>query len=474
MIELRPWQPLARDLIIEHKRLALWMSVGSGKTLSTLLALDALLLAGETSRILVIAPVRVASKTWPDEIKKRMPWLSHTALCKVGGIPPKDREILARNGATIHCINYELVPWLVEFWGDDWPYDAVVSDECSRLKSMRGHFRTSKTGGTFYHAAGGMRARELGRIAHTGKVKRWINLTGTPASNGLADLWGSTFFLDRGARLGRTYTAFEWRWFRTGYDGYSKEPLDHAEKEIHERLSDVCFTIDLKDYVTIAEPQVHTLRVDMPAEAMKSYKQMERELFAEIEGHDIEAFNAAAKTQKCLQFADGTTYVAPPGKGPRPWTVVHDEKLERLRSLVEELGGNPLLLAYNHVSDRERILKEFPEARAIDNIAGEQAFREGKVKIGIAHPASLGHGVDGLQNHCHNVCFYGLDWNLENYDQFIGRVGPTRQMQAGHDRVVNVYRIAARGTLDEDVLERLASKCTVQDALLKARKIRNA
>jgi SNF2 family DNA or RNA helicase len=353
--------------------------------------------------------------------------------------------------AIIHTINYENLPWLIEKWGDWWPYDMVIPDEATKLKSFR--LGGKKT-----------RAKILGKVAHT-KVHHWANLTGTPAPNGLADLWGPTWFLDRGARLGRTYSAFTERWFRTGYNGFGLEPLGHAEKEIHERLADICLSMEAKDHFDLPELVLNTIEVELPPAARKLYRDMEKQMFMELAGEPVEAFNAAARTMKCLQLANGAGYLS-----DASWAHVHDAKLDALEDIIEEAAGAPVLVAYHFKSDLERLLKRFPKARYLDaDPQTEEDWNVGKIPMLLAHPASAGHGLN-LQHGGNILVFFGLNWNLEEHQQIIERIGPTRQAQAGYDRPVFVHRIVAKDTVDAMVLERLETKRTVQDILIEAMK----
>jgi SNF2 family DNA or RNA helicase len=366
----------------------------------------------------------------------------------------KERLAAVRSPAQIYTTNYEQLVWLVQFWGDKWPYTTVVLDESTKVKSFR-------------LRQGGKRAQALGSIAHT-RIKRLIELTGTPASNGLKDLWGQAWFLDAGARLGRTFTAFSQRWFQTARDGFGLVPMRHAQPEIQDKLRDVCLTIDAKDWFDLREPIINNIEVTLPPKARKHYKEMEKEMFTSLEsGHDVEAFNAAAKTQKCLQIANGAMYV---GEGAQEWKEVHKAKLEALDSIVEEAAGMPVLVAYNFKSDLARLLKAFPQGRHLDK--DPQTIRDwnaGKIPILFAHPASAGHGLN-LQDGGNILVFFAVNWNLEEHLQIIERIGPTRQMQAGYDRPVFIHRILAKGTVDELVLERLETKREVQDILMAAMK----
>jgi hypothetical protein len=441
--------------ILAFPRCALFAFLGAGKSVATLTAIDAMLIAGTAARVLVIAPLRVARDVWTTEAAK---WdhLKHLKIVPIVGTKQERLKALA-TPADIHTTNFDQLPWLIEHLGDRWPFDVVVADELTRLKG----FRTKQ---------GNVRAGALGKIAHT-KIRRFIGLTGTPAPNSLECLWGQLYFLDRGARLGRTYSAFINRWFRAkpGSDPRYRvlEAMPHAQDEIQAEIRDLCLTLDAKDHFDLREPIVNRMYVDLPPVAAKHYRDMEKQLFTELEGHAIEAFGAAAKTQKLLQFCNGAAYL---NGGNTEWAEVHTEKIEALRSIVEEAVGAPVLCAYNFRSDLARLKKAFPEGADLATAEGMKKFKSGKCAIGFGHPAGMGHGVDGLQYVCNTIAFFGLNWNLEEHLQVIGRVGPTRQLQAGFDRPVFVHFILARGTVDEMVLERIATKRAVQDILLEALK----
>ena len=441
------YQREAMQHIYKEPRCALWMPMGGGKTVSTLTALDALDLIDSVYPILVLAPKRVARSTWPDEIAK---WahLSHLRVSVVTGTP-KERQAALDTPADIYTTNYDNLVWLVDTLGDAWPYKTVIADELTRLKSFR--IRQSSK-----------RAGALGRVAHS-KVTRFIGLTGTPGANGLKDLWGQLWFLDKGERLGKTFSAFEGRWFRRGYDGFSLQPQPHAQSEIEEALQDICLTVE---GLPVDEPIRNVLYVDLPPKARAMYEEMERDAFTEIAEHGIEAVNPAVKMSKCLQMANGALYVDDAGN----WEEIHDAKLEALESVVEEASGASVLVAYNFKSDLARLRKRFPQARVLD--ADPQTITDwnaGKISLLLAHPASAGHGLN-LADGGNILAFFGHNWSLEEHMQIIERVGPMRQKQAGYDRPVFVHHIVARDTVDEVVLERLQSKRSVQDVLLEAMK----
>jgi SNF2 family DNA or RNA helicase len=463
----RAFAPLAMQHFAHHPRCALWAKPGMGKTILTLTHLEVLHnVAGESAPTLVLAPLRVARDGWANESRKWQHLRGFEVVPITGD--PKQRAAAMRRDAPVYATNYEQLPWLIEAFqssGKAWPFRTVIADESTKLKS----FRTRQ---------GGARARAIAQVAHK-DVRRWINLTGTPSPNGLKDLWGQTWFLDEGRRLGRTYAAFEERWF-----GYRRvkdavggrmdiQPVifPFAQDQIHEKLEDICLTLDPKDWFDLKDPIVSVIEVDLPPPARRVYNEMEREMFTMLAGNEIEAHNAATKSNKCLQLANGAAYVdlsVDDDSDPRSrvWAEVHQEKLDALGELAAETGDDPLLVAYQFKSDRARILSRFPDALDLSDDDHMAAAKRGEGKIWVGHPASMGHGVDGLQAHCNRIVFFSQDWNLEYHDQILERIGPMRQYQEGKDCGVFIDYIVARNTIDEVVMARREGKGKVQDLLL--------
>jgi SNF2 family DNA or RNA helicase len=450
--DFKPWgyQGILIDHIIENPRCAGWVFMGAGKTVSTYTALDTLDLSySDVYPAIVFAPLRVAKNTWPREVRKwkHLQHINVMAIC--GG--EKERIAAMRFDAQIYTCNYENLEWLVEFWGDKWPYKTVVCDESTRCKSFR-------------LKQGGKRMQALSKVAHA-KVKRFIELSGTPAPNGLKDLWGQLWFIDIGARLGRTYEAFKQRWFQRSFDGYGIVPLQFASDQIHKAVEDVCLSIEAKDWFDLADPIVRNVYVDLPPKARVHYREMEKELFTQIEEHGVEAFAAPQRTMKCLQLASGAAYVNGSNK---EWRVIHDAKIDALESIIEEANGMPVLVAYNFKSDLARLLKAFPQGRHLDaKQSTEDDWNAGKIPVLFAHPASAGHGLN-LQFGGNILVYFSHWWNAEERWQILERIGPVRQLQAGLNRNVFVYNIIAEDTVDEDVIESNDMKLSVQDALLAA------
>lgn len=446
------------EQVLYQPRGALWAGMGTGKTGTVLTAIDGLQLAGELTRpALILGPLRVANSVWPDEAAK---W-EHLSGMDVQPITGDAKTRLAalrrvlRGNVGVATVNYENLPWLMNELGwsprgqGEWPFGMVVPDEATRLKSFR-------------LRQGSQRAKALGRVAHS-RPGRWMNLTGTPAPNGLIDLWGQTWFIDAGERLGRTFDAFKDRWFQQvpGGDGFAMlRPLKTAQAEIEARLADVCLSVT----VPTDKPLVNVIRVDMPPKARALYRDMEKRMFMEIEGHEVEAFGAAARTMKCLQIANGAAYVGDDGA----WAEVHDAKIQALESILEEAGGAPVLVAYHFKSDLARLKRAFPYGRHLDD--DPQTIRDwnaGKIRVLFAHPKSAGHGLN-LQDGGNILVFFGHWWDLEEHDQIVERIGPMRQKQSGYDRPVYLHYIVVIDTVDEVVMERRESKRDVQDLLIEA------
>ena len=449
----RPYQAKIIDFILTHRRGAVYAGMGMGKTSSTLCALERLKKEEpDAFPALILAPLRVASSTWPQEILK---WGFNLSCACVSGTPKQRVKILTGAPADIYTTNYEQIPWLAEYFGDRWPFKTVIADESTRLKSFRlGGSKSS-------------RARALAAPAW-GKVQRFIELTGTPASNGLIDLWGQLWFIDRGQALGRSFREFTARYFdayQVGMSAYALkyEPREGADKAIQERIAPVSISLSAEDWFDIDEPIISPVYVGMPDETEKLYKTLKSDLLVSIdETAEVSAVNAAALSAKCLQCASGAVY---DDEGER--RILHEEKLLALDSIIEEAAGEPVLVAYHWRFSAERILKRFKSAVMLDKDPETIArWNRGDIPILVTNPASAGHGLN-LQDGGHILVIFDEWWDLEQYLQVIERIGPTRQMQAGHPRPVYVYHIMARGTLDPVVLTRLQTKCKVQDALLE-------
>lgn len=455
----RPYQDIADDFLGSVRRCALWAGMGMGKTTTALTFVDRLSLV-DSHPSLVLAPLRVARSTWPGEARK---WkhLRHLEVVPVVGSAQERHTALFKNlqrgNASVFTTNYENLPWLrdtLRAAGKAWPFRTVVADEATRLKNFR-------------LQQGGKRAAALGQIAHT-HVHRFIELTGTPSPNGLKDLWGQIYMLDGGKRLGLSYDAFRDRWFRRGFqtEGDAMEPLPYANEQIQAALRGICLTLDPKDWFDLREPIVNNIYVDLPSKARRIYKEFEKQMFVEIGEHQLEAFNAASRTIKCLQLANGAAYI----DEAQNFTEVHDEKIQALESIVSEAAGESILVAYHFKSDLARLRAAFPQARVLDsNPRTIDEWNAGRIPILLAHPQSAGHGLN-LQDGGRQLVYFSHWWDLEQRQQILERIGPTRQKQAGHERPVFIHNIIARDTVDELVIARMDTKRSVQDELLIAMK----
>jgi SNF2 family DNA or RNA helicase len=376
----RDYQRSIIEFMVANERANIWAGMGTGKGSAALTALQGISLIADPFPVLVLGPLRVAAGVWPSEVAK---W-SHLIGLSIASWAGT-RDFTGRVSADICTVNYDNIEALVEHLGDAWPFKTVIADESSRLQGFR------VTQGT-------KRAQSLGRVAHK-RVKRFYNLTGTPASNGLHGVWGQQWFLDGGARLGRSFSAFENRWFATKRRPGQKFGgeivlVEGAQAEIESRLRDCTITVRASDYMDLPPLIENVIEVDLPPAARRHYRELERELFTKLaDGTEVEAFNAAALTQKVLQAANGALYVDDKGS----WRMIHDAKLEALASVIEEAGGAPVLCSYQFKSDLARILKAFPKAVELRSQVAIDAFSRGEIQLGVGHPASMGHGVDGLQ-----------------------------------------------------------------------------
>lgn len=452
----REYQRAIISHIIKNKRCAVFAGMGMGKTSSTLFALDYIKRLYDEGPALVLAPLRVASSTWVDEVAK---WddLDLTVSAIVGNQAQRLKAL--NTPADVYTTNYENIPWLIKTLGDKWNFTTIVADESTKLKGFR-------LGG-----GGGSRAKALSKVAFA-KVTRFIELTGTPSPNGLLDLWGQMYFVDHGERLGRTFSAYTSTYFtqkRVGATPFAVtyESCTWAQDRIQERLKDVCISLNAADYFDLEDPIVSPVYVDLPPKVRKVYDGLQRDMYAELEnGEEIDAVSAAAKTVKCLQVASGAIY----SEDGSSWTELHDEKIEALKSIVEEAAGMPVLVSYHWKSDLDRLLTAFPKGRALDKDPKTiRDWNAGKIPVLFAHPASAGHGLN-LQDGGNILVFFSHWWNLETRLQIIERIGPTRQAQAGHSRPVFIYNIIARNTVDDLVIKRCETKRAVQDLLLEALK----
>ena len=435
--DLHPYQLRAAQFVKDNKHCALWVDMGLGKTVSTLTALVDLLATKEVRRVLVIAPLRVAQHTWPHEISN---W-AHLAALKysvIAGLGVKKREQAMHSSAQIHIINRENVGWLAENLGREWHYDCVVVDEASSFKN-----HSSK------------RWKALRKVVKTGKIKRMIQLTGTPAPNSLIELWPQVYLLDQGVRLGHTRARFlgafceqvgnpQWSQYRVRSDRVDL---------LHTRVADLVLRLDAEDYLQLPERVDSDVVVKLPPKAKKAYAQMQKDFLLEVQKGEVLAANAAVKINKLLQISSGTIYTE------EGYEVLHDAKLDALREIVEA-ANEPVLIAYHFKSDVERIKKVLRCEVIGKDVSVIDRWNEGKIDVLAAHPASAGHGLNLAQGGS-IVIWFGLSWSLELYQQFNARLH--RQGQTKPTRVVHLLADTAADGLVRKALE---SKHTSQKELL--------
>lgn len=447
--QLHNYQRACVDHIIEHPYCALFLDMGLGKTISTLTAIALLKYDYiDITRVLVIAPKRVAETVWAEEARK---W-EHTRFLKVSKVvgSPRDRIRALSVLADVYVISRDNVSWLVEYYRNRLPFDMLVLDELSSFKN-----NTS------------VRFKSL-RVPRL-TIKRVVGLTGTPAPNGYLDLWSQMWLIDMGERLGKTITAYRNTYFRpeitNGHVVYKYGMIKGAEETIREKISDICISMKAKDYLELPETLVNDVRLSMGSELEEKYNTFEREQVLQVLGGgeasatEIGATSAAALSNKLLQYANGFVYDA--DKEPHS---IHSIKLDALEELIEQANGQSVLVAYNFVEDKNRILSGLKKYKPVvlDSARDIRNFKEGRLQVALAHPASAGHGLN-LQDGGHIIVWYGLTWSLELYQQFNARL--SRQ---GQKHPVTIYRLITENTHDEDVVKALDRKDNVQSSLLSS------
>ena len=465
------YQKRAVKWLLEHACAAMFLDPGLGKTSVTLAAIKMLKSRGVLNKVLVIAPLRVCSAVWPKERDK---WRDFHDLRVEVLHGPKKNEALQRD-ADIFVINPEGLPWLlaaqksqpVSFGAPatvlsprafraKYRFDTLVVDELSRFK----HTNTQ-------------RFKLMKPLLDTFS-RRW-GLTGSPAANGMMDLFGQVFMLDRGRSLGPYITHFRNQYFvPADAFGWDWRLRPGAEKEIYERIAPLALRMSAEEYLDLPPLMVDNLEVELPPQARTIYNQFENLLLAKINEHTVTVSTASAASMVCRQVANGAVYsnedtrsLEKRFKAGREYFTIHDEKIEALADLVDELQGQPLLVAYEFVHDLERLQKKFPAAPYIGGGAKDvdvtiAAWNAGEVPLLLGHPASMGHGLN-LQGASNHICWFSLTWNYELYDQTIRRV-----WRQGQNSRVFVYRVIARDTVDEVVLTALQSKKRGQDAFFSA------
>lgn len=438
------YQIYSTNFILNNPISAIFLECGLGKSVISLTAINDLMLDYfDVSRTLVIAPLRVANSTWPDEIKK---WdhLKHLNYSVVIG-SEKERLDALKKSAHIYLINRENVDWLITKSGVSWKFDMVVIDELSSFKS--------------YQAK---RFKSLLKVRP--KIKRIVGLTGTPSSNGLMDLWAEFRLLDMGERLGRYITYYRQNFFvpdkRNQQMIFSYKPKDGAEKKIYSLISDITISMKSKDFLKMPECVMNEVIVTLSDKEQKLYNSLKQDMVLSLEENEIDAINAAALSNKLLQMSNGAVY-----NDDKESIHIHDRKLDALEDLIEGANGKPVLVAYWFKHDLEKIKDRF-DVREIKSAKDISDWNEGKIPVALIHPASAGHGLN-LQAGGSTLIWFGLTWSLELYQQTNARL-----YRQGQDSTVVIHHILTKGTIDEDVMKALKAKEKIQDALIDSVKAR--
>ncbi len=440
------YQKFAQNFIETHPVAAIFLDMGLGKTVITLSAIFNLLFDSFlVQRILVVAPLRVARDTWPQEVAK---W-NHLSELKfavaVGNETERIEAIQAK--ADLLIINRENVKWLVETQNSKINFDMVVIDELSSFKNHRTQ-----------------RSKALMKIRP--KVKRIVGLTGTPASNGLMDLWAQYRILDMGQRLGKFITAYRQAYFvpdkRNAQVVFSYKPTSYAEKEIHKLISDITISMKACDHLQMPTLVTTAVSVKLSDSERSSYNTLKKDLVLELKGQQITASNAGSLSGKLSQMANGAVY-DDDGK----IIVIHNQKLDSLEDIIESANGQSVLITYWFKHDLKRIEAKLKALKvpykAIDNSQSIEEWNDNRIQVGLIHPASAGHGLN-LQKGGNNLIWFSIPWSLELYQQTVARLW--RQGQSS--KTVVVQHLVCEGTIDERILKALQKKSITQNSLIKA------
>ena len=438
------YQRFATDFIERNPISAILLSMGLGKTVITLTAVNDLLYDYfDVGKVLVIAPLRVCTNVWKQETEK---W-AHLQGLKVSVAVGTEWERLAAFNikADIYVINRENTQWLIEKSGVPFDFDMLVIDEISSFKNHQ-----SK------------RFRSLMKVRP--RVKRVVGLTGTPSSNGLVDLWAQFRLLDMGQRLGRFIGKYRTDYFlpdkRNGQVIFSYKPLQNAEERIYDRIKDITISMNATDHLKMPELLMVEHKVKLSETEQERYDELKRDLVLTLTGGEVTAANAAALSGKLCQMANGAVY-----GDEGEVNEIHDRKLDELEDLIEATNGKPVIVAYWFKHDRNRILKRFP-AEQLDSDESIRRWNAGEIPMALIHPASAGHGLN-LQAGGSTLVWFSLTWSLELYQQTNARI-----WRQGQKETVVIHHIIAKATIDEDVMAALAKKETGQAALLQAVKAR--
>lgn len=433
------YQKYAVEYIKSHPVTALFLDMGLGKTVTALTAIrDLMYDTFEVRRVLVVAPLRVARDTWPEEIRKWDHLKDLTCSVVVGNVAERRRAL--QQEADIYIVNRENLAWLYQNSCLD--FDMVVLDELSSFKNHQSkRFRAMKA----------LRPR----------VKRIVGLTGTPSGNGLMDLWAEFRILDMGKRLGRYISQYRNLYFqpdkRNGMVVYSYKPLPGAEEIIYHQIADITVSMKATDYLEMPELVSVAKEVRLSEKEKKRYDELKKSLVLELPGSEITAANAASLTMKLSQMANGAIYT-----DDKNVVGIHDRKLDALEDLVESANGQPVLVAYWFKHDKDRIQKRM-EARELKDPQDFADWNAGKIPVALIHPASAGHGLN-LQQGGSILIWFGLTWSLELYQQTNARLW----RQGQQSRTVIIQHLVAKGTIDERILKVLEHKDGTQAALINA------
>lgn len=438
------YQNYAKNFILAHKVSALFLDCGLGKTITTLTAINELMYDSfEISKVLIIAPLRVAQSTWKEEIEK---W-DHLNLLRYSIAVGDEKERLKalKQNSDIYIINRENVNWLVTKSGIDFNFDMLIIDELSSFKS-----HTSK------------RFKSLLKIRPY--FERVVGLTGTPSSNGLMDLWAEFRVLDLGERLGRYITHYRNEYFlpdkRNGAVIFSYKPQPNAEERIYRRLADMTISMKSTEYLKMPELILNELEINLDEEDQIKYKKFKKEMVMTIQEKEIDAINAASLSNKLIQLANGSIY-----DEDKKFYEVHNKKLDKLEEIIESANGKPVLVAYWFKADKERIEKRF-KVREIKTADDIKQWNKGMIDLALIHPASAGHGLN-LQSGGSTLVWFSLTWSLELYQQTNARL-----YRQGQKDTVVIHHLITKNTIDEDIMKSLKRKDKTQEALMKAVKAR--
>lgn len=445
----RIYQADIAKYILTHKRAMIMAACGIGKTSATLSALNILLKTGKVKKILIVAPLRVALNVWAQEAEK---WenFSHLRIKTLCGLSAKKRAESVNDDCDILTINYELIPWFID--NNKMEYDCIVCDESTKLKSYR-------------RQSGSKRAHVFFELAKV--TERIVLLTGTPASNGLLDLWGQMYFVDFGKALESSFTRFCKEYFRpvqVAQNAFAVKwiALPDSQKRIEEKLKDCTISILPEKYFNLEKPIINNISVTLPECLQNFYKTMKKEGIIDFKGINVSSPNAAVKLQKMLQIAGGFIY-----DNKENYHILTYHKLEAIESIINESGGENVIICYNWQAELAQLTEYFPTAIKMDKSPETlQKWNAGQIPILLLNPASAGHGLN-LQHGGRILIFISPTYNLEHYLQVIERIGPMRQKQSGYNRSVYIYHVFTENTIEPEVYECLNKKENVQEKLLK-------